>query len=200
MKKLFITLAFVAAAFFAQAQLFVGGSAGFTNTKDHMGDDHGIDAKKVTTISVLPTVGYMFADNMGVGVDFGMNYTKKEPKGTQQDPNPADIKTTEWVVSPFFRYVFAEVDNFTFYGDLKADLKFGKIKQDGHDDVKTSTVGFGVVPGMSYSLTDNISMVASLNILRLGYTQTKYGDNKQKEFGFGVNENTPINLGFVYTF
>ena len=53
---------------------------------------------------------------------------------------------------------------------------------------------------MSYSLTDNISMVASLNILRLGYTQTKVGDNKEKAFGFGVNENTPINLGFVYTF
>ena len=107
MKKLFITLAFVAAAFFAQAQLFVGGSLGFNSTKDHMDDDHGIDAKKVTTISVLPTVGYMFADNMGVGVDFGMNYTKKEPQGTQLNPNPADIKTTEWVVSPFFRYVFA---------------------------------------------------------------------------------------------
>ena len=191
MKKLFITLAFVAAAFFAQAQLFVGGSAGFTNTKDPLHNSH--NAEKVTTISVLPTVGYMFADNMGVGVDFGMNYTKEKLAG-------GDIKTTEYVVCPFFRYVFAEVDNFTFYGDLKADLKFGKIKQDGQDDVKTSTVGFGIVPGMSYSLTDNISMVASLNILRLGYIQTKEGDNKEKAFGFGVNDNTPINLGFVYTF
>ena len=188
MKKLFITLAFVAAAFFAQAQLFVGGSAGFTNTKDPLHSN----AEKITTISVLPTVGFMFSDNMGVGVDFGMNYTKEKAAG--------DKKTTEYVVCPYFRYVFAEVDNFKFYGDLKADLKFGKVKEDGADDVKTSTFGVGVVPGMSYNLTDNISMVASLNILRLGYTQTKEGDAKQKEFGFGVNENTPLNIGFVYTF
>lgn len=189
MKKLFITLAFVAAAFFAQAQLFVGGSLGFTNTKDPL-DNPG--AEKITKINVLPTVGYMFADNMGVGVDFGMNYKKEKYDN--------DVKTTEWVINPYFRYIFAEVDNFKFYGDLKAEMKFGKQKQDGADDVKTSTFGVGVVPGMSYNLTDNISMVASLNILRLGYTQTKEGDAKQKEFGFGVNENTPLNIGFVYTF
>ena len=188
MKKLFITLAFVAAAFFAQAQLFVGGSLGYTNTKDPL---HNI-ATKITKISVLPTVGYMFADNMGVGVDFGMNYTKEEAN--------KDIKTTEYVVCPYFRYVFAEIDNFKFYGDLKADLRFGKEKQDGTPDKDLNTYGFGVVPGMSYNLTDNISMVATLNVLRLGYTQTKEGDDKQKEFGFGVNENTPLNIGFVYTF
>ncbi|MBR6439691.1 MAG: outer membrane beta-barrel protein [Bacteroidales bacterium] len=194
MKKLFITLAFVAAAFFAQAQLFVGGSLGFNSTKDPLHYQGNVaNVEKVTTISVLPTVGFMFADNMGVGADFGMVYTKEKPATGD------DVKTTEFVIAPFFRYVFAEVDNFTFYGDLKADLKFGKIKGMG-DDIKTSTVGFGIVPGMSYSLTDNISMVASLNILRLGYTQTKVGDDKEKAFGFGVNENTPINLGFVYTF
>ena len=197
MKKLFITLAFVAAAFFAQAQLFVGGSAGFTSTKDHM-KDGAIDFKKVTTITVLPTVGYMFTDNMGFGVDFGMSYTKKKPKDGES--NTADIKTTSYTFSPFFRYVFAEVENFSFYADAKLDMSFGKEKQNGTPNKDLQTFGFGVVPGMSYSLTDNISMVASLNILRLGYTQTKVGDNKEKAFGFGVNENTPINLGFVYTF
>lgn len=190
MKKLFITIAFVAAAFFAQAQLFVGGSLGFTNTKDPF-DNPAAD--KITKVSVLPTVGYMFADNMGVGVDFGMNYTKEEYDG-------GDAKTTEWVINPYFRYVFAEIDNFKFYGDLKAEMKFGKTKMDGSDDYKTSTIAFGVVPGLSYDLTDNISMVATLNVLRLGYTQNKMDDEKESSFGFGVNENTPLNIGFVYTF
>lgn len=190
MKKLFITLAFVAAAFFAQAQLFVGGSLGFDNAKDPFNSM----AEKVTTISVLPTVGYMFADNMGVGADFGMTFEKEEyAAGGEQ-------KTTDFVIAPYFRYVFAEIDNFKFYGDLRLDLKFGKIKADGMDDVKTSTVGFGVVPGLSYDLTDNISMVATLNVLRLGYTQNKNDDDKESSFGFGVNENTPLNIGFVYTF
>lgn len=135
----------------------------------------------------------MFADNMGVGVDFGMNYTKEKFDG-------GDIKTTEWVINPYFRYVFAEVDNFKFYGDLKAEMKFGKQKEDGQDDLKTSTIAFGVVPGLSYDLTDNISMVATLNVLRLGYVQNKVGDNKEKAFGFCVNDNTPLNIGFVYTF
>ena len=189
MKKLFITIAFVAAAFFAQAQLFVGGSLGFDNTKDPLDGS----AEKITTISVIPTVGYMFADNMGVGADLGMTFEKKK------DGN-GDSKTTDFVIAPYFRYVFAEIDNFKFYGDLKLDLKFGTIKKDGFDDVNASTVGFGVVPGMSYDLTDNISMVATLNVLRLGYTQNKKDDNKESSFGFGVNENTPLNIGFVYTF
>ena len=123
MKKLFITIAFVAAAFFAQAQLFVGGSLGFNSTKDPLHYQGNVaNVEKVTTISVLPTVGFMFADNMGVGADFGMVYTKEKPATGD------DVKTTEFVIAPFFRYVFAEVDNFTFYGDLKADLKFGKVK------------------------------------------------------------------------
>ena len=189
MKKLFITIAFVAAAFFAQAQIFVGGSLGFDNTKDPLGGT----AEKVTTISVIPTVGYMFADNMGVGADLGMTFEKEKYAA-------GEMKTTDFVIAPYFRYVFAEIDNFKFYGDLKLDLKFGTIKEDGFDDVKTSTVGFGVVPGMSYDLTDNISMVATLNVLRLGYTQNKMDDEKESSFGFGVNENTPLNIGFVYTF
>lgn len=189
MKKLFITIAFVAAAFFAQAQIFVGGSLGFDNTKDPLGGT----AEKITTISVIPTVGYMFADNMGVGADLGMTFEKKK------DGN-GDPKTTDFVIAPYFRYVFAEIDNFKFYGDLKLDLKFGTYKEEDADAIKTSTVGFGVVPGMSYDLTDNISMVATLNVLRLGYTQNKMDDEKESSFGFGVNENTPLNIGFVYTF
>lgn len=189
MKKLFITIAFVAAAFFAQAQIFVGGSLGFDNTKDPLDGS----AEKITTISVIPTVGYMFADNMGVGADLGMTFEKKK------DGN-GDPKTTDFVIAPYFRYVFAEIDNFKFYGDLKAEMKFGKTKMDGSDDYKTSTIAFGVVPGLSYDLTDNISMVATLNILRLGYEEQKDGDDKQKTFGFGVNDNTPLNIGFVYTF
>jgi opacity protein-like surface antigen len=191
MKKLFITIAFVAAAFFAQAQLFVGGSLGFDQTKDS--PDNPL-VEKNTKFSVLPTVGYMFADNMGVGADFGMTFEKDEYVVGDEE------KTTDFVIAPYFRYVFAEIDNFKFYGDLRLDLKFGKVKADGADDVKTSTVGFGVVPGLSYDLTDNISMVATLNVLRLGYTQNKYDDEKDSKFGFGVNENTPLNIGFVYTF
>ena len=205
MKKLFITIAFVAATMFASAQLFVGGSLGVdmgSTTYD------GTKVEKTFGFTVAPGVGYMFSDNMGVGVDLIF----KSDKSTLPEADNFWSKTTNFGVEPYFRYVFAEVDNFKFYADAR--INFNKEKEsrkedEGHGD-KTTKIGFNIVPGLQYNFTDNISMVAKLNVLRLGYnmeTLEEYeaeGDKtvktKTSGFGLGINENTPLQVGFVYTF
>lgn len=219
MKKLFITIAFVAATMFAQAQLFVGGELGlgFGGTKVE-----STKINKAFDFKFAPTVGYMFNDNMGVGVDLLFNLDKdKTPKteGMQTD----DVNTvTTFGFAPYFRYVFAEIDNFKFYADAKINFEMGKAKNkyDGKvtDGVKTTDFGINIVPGVQYNFTDHISMVASLNVLKLGFNSTTtktpkasvdpetqeivVKEEKQTEnyFGLGINEATPLTVGFVYTF
>ena len=219
MKKLFITIAFVAATMFAQAQLFVGGELGFAfgSTK--------VESTKVNKsfdFTLAPTVGYMFNDNMGVGIDLLFNLDKdKTPKteGMQTD----DVNTlTTFGFAPYFRYVFAEIDNFKFYADAKINFEMGKAKNkyDGKttEGDKTTDFGINIVPGLQYNFTDHISMVASLNVLSLGFNSstvksqeevwdpttedfvTKEVKTTTSGFGLGINGATPLTVGFVYTF
>ena len=228
MKKLFITIAFVAASMLASAQLYVGGSLGMNmqNGKDKV-EGNGVsveqDLPKSFTFVFAPEAGFMFADNMGVGLQLGFGFGKTTDKiyqdetGAPIDPAATQtIKTTTIGFAPYFRYVFAEVDNFKFYADAQVAYAMSKpkvtveggettITQDGN---KTTTIGFGIVPGMAYQLTDNISMNCALNILELGFQTQKTvekDDNetttvKYNDFGFGVNEASPITIGFFYTF
>jgi hypothetical protein len=184
MKKLFITIAFVAATFFAQAQLFVGGSFGMDYAKNLPG------VEKTVSFSIVPTVGYMFAENMGVGADLGYVYSKDTYYGG------GDFKESAFVFAPFFRYVFANLNKFDFYADAKVNLKFGK-----HGDDSATGFGIAVIPGVAYNLTDNIAVIANLNVLRLGFQYEKIeGQDATNAFGLGFNENTPLSIGFVYNF
>ena len=227
MKKLFITLAFVAATMFASAQFYVGGSlgVGMNTGKDEFKTDNltiTTDWPKEFSFTFAPSLGFMFNDNMGVGVDllFGLDQQKQK-----DDDYTATFKTTNIGFAPYFRYVFAEVDNFKFYADAKVSYLMstpkGKIESGGTSieitGDKTTTFGVGIVPGMAYMLTDNISMNCQLNILELGFSSTKIVDKDHveivdgvtvtgdltttsNEFGFGVNYATPITIGFFYTF
>lgn len=190
MKKLFITIAFVAAAFFAQAQLFVGGNIGFDYTKNPMTGDFA-GAEKLTQISIMPNVGYMFAENMGVGASLGWSYLKATN-------SLGDLKVSLFAFNPYFRYVFAEIGDFSFYADAQLSLAFGSRKN--ASDQSVFAWGIGVTPGLAYNLTDNFAMVAYLNVLRLGVSQYKVGDDKMTNFGIGINQDTDLSVGFVYNF
>jgi len=223
MKKLFITIAFVAAAMISQAQFFVGGNLGLgTESGTYKMESNGVtvsqDQPKTFTFTFAPSVGYMFNEKMGVGLDIAFGYGKVTEKD-YDDPEVViteTVKTTQFGLAPYFRYVFAEIDNFRFYGDVRIEWMTSKpkVSYEGNgttltfDGNKTTNFGIGVVPGMAYMLTDNISMNCALNILSLGYTTTKTVNDrdgvketwKDNEFGFGVNGATPITIGFFYTF
>lgn len=226
MKKLFITIAFVAAAMFANAQFFIGGGLGFTTQggKDKLtanGLTVEADAPKTLGFQFVPSIGFMFNDNMGVGLDFGLGFRKTVEDNLYDDDGDKykeTVKTTTIAIAPYFRYVFAEVDNFKFYADAKFAYATSKpkdkveytdlnttVEQDG---TKMTSFAFGIIPGIQYNFTDHISINAKLNLLSLGYTSKKYtteGNGSKyiqtrNTFGFGVNEPTDFEFGFYYTF
>lgn len=197
---------------FASAQFYVGGSLGMDYSKNKSKFlNETTDGAKTFAWDITPSVGFMFAENMGVGIDLGFGMSTTTHPKTETTP---EIKNqeTKWIVAPYFRYVFMGIENFKFYGDVKLNFNGGKekVKSDGdtHDGDKVFNWGIGIYPGMAYMLTENISMNCSLNILALSFGQTKVtskvGDDDKVDtntaFGFGINRATPITIGFFYTF
>ena len=217
MKKLFITIAFVAAAMFASAQLYVGGSLGMATQSGKYKFESGsttveTDMPKTFSFTFAPEAGFMFADNMGVGLKLGFGMGKRTSKDGTDPVITTTRKTTEIGFMPYFRYVFAEVDNFKFYADAQVAYAMSKPKitvEGGEtttttDGNKTTAIGFGIVPGMAYMLTDNISMNCTLNVLALSFEQTKAKlddwSSTETAIGFGINRATPVTIGFFYNF
>ena len=188
MKKLFITLAFVAAACFAQAQFYLGGTIGYesnggTGSMKVDKTTTSINLPKSTEFVFGPSVGFMFADNMGVGLE--INYTSKKYID-EGKINGVDYKNTTkesgFGLTPYFRYVFGDFDPVKLYVDARINYGSGNVKVTSiEDDVTTegegdkyTTFGIAVVPGIQYNITDNLSLNAQVNLLSLGYVSTKY--------------------------
>lgn len=227
MKKVFLTLSLVAAAFFCQAQLFVGGDLGFGVTGGSVSAKQGnysesITLPKTTTFEIVPTIGFMFNENIGIGLDFGFgvsNYKEKD------DDYSYKRSTNAWIVAPYFRWVFGQFDRVSLYADARINFGGGKAKvsvTEGSataslDGDKISNFGVNIVPGINFMISDNIALNAKLNLISLGYNMTKtitkdldefeyYRDDdveytkKETNFGFGVNYRTALEVGFVYQF
>ncbi|MBR4137781.1 MAG: PorT family protein [Bacteroidales bacterium] len=223
MKKLFITIAFVAATMFASAQLYVGGNIGMNTqsakvTTESNGVSVTADGPKWFGFEFNPSAGFMFNEKMGVGLDLTFGFNKRTTKGVDEDGDKytRTVKTTTIGFAPYFRYIFAEIDNFKFYADGKIDYRISTPKTTiDYDEMslsvdgdKTNRLFIGVVPGMAYQLTDNFSLNCKLNILSLGYTSIKEVEKdggtttttKYSEFDLGINDPTPITIGVFYTF
>lgn len=221
MKKVFLTLAFVAAAFFCQAQLFVGGSLGIgtgggssTETTTSGSETETVEAKapKTFSFSINPTLGYMLNDKLGAGITLGYGIYNTTEKG---EDYKHVAKSPSWEIAPFVRYILADWNAVSLYADFVIGLSGNKEKyiaegtQGGTayntetEGPKTFNFGVSVVPGLAYNLTDNISVNANVNLLSLGYQMSKttmietsyFNDDKvetiNKTNAFGLGVNKP---------
>jgi hypothetical protein len=108
MKKIMMTLAAVAVAATMNAQVYLGGTLGFTSTK---ADTEG--AKATTNFEIKPEVGYNLDENWAVGIALGFSSTKA---------GDADAVTT-FEVAPYARYTFAKLDKVNFFLDGEVSYK-----------------------------------------------------------------------------
>ncbi len=231
MKKVFLTLSLVAAAFFCQAQLFIGGDLGFGMTGGNVSAKQGNSTEtanlpKATTFEIVPTIGFMFSDNIGIGLDFGYRIDNQKASGEEGNIKwDEKVGQNSWIVAPYFRWVFGQFDRVSLYADARINFGGGKAKWSetvgnetlSGDGDKVSNFGFNIVPGINFMISDNIALNARLNLISLGYnmtkTTTKNPENieyyradeweytvKKTDFGFGVNYRTALEVGFVYQF
>ena len=80
----------------------------------------------------------------------------------------------------------------------KEKVKSGNTTNDGD---KTTSIGLGVLPGVSYKLTDKISIEAFIGGLSFNTsTVKKPNDDKETDNSLSLSLSSNLNIGFIYKF
>jgi len=201
MKKLVVAFAvLIAAVFTSNAQVFVGGGLGveFGGGKSTYGGT-SVDAPSTLALYFAPKAGFYLSDNFAVGMEAGfLTGTEKQTSGSTEIKN----NLFGWGVSGFARYRLAGDEKLSLLlegsvgaGGLKNKRTVGANTTDGDP---MFAFAIGVLPVLSYSLTDRLNIEASCDFLSFGFQSIIEKDKDdatykyiENYFGFGVNS-----LGF----
>jgi len=190
MKKLLFFVAFAGAAFTSNAQftkgnIYASGSVGYSSLTDNNFDT------KETSFSFNPGLGYFISSNISIEGELYFG---------QETIEEANLKTTNDNSMGFgiaSRYYFTPANRFSFFGSLAAAYV---TTNDKVAKFKSNTFGLFVSPAISYFVSDNFAMQASIG--SINYTTTNFDVPGSKSVnGFDLNFNlSDINLGFNYKF
>ncbi len=217
MKKIFVTLAAIAAlSFSANAQLFVGGTAGlgFDGGKTTLNGTSS-DNESTLKLTVAPNIGYCFADNFLAGARLGISYNETTTPALIGDDT--EVSNFSWAIQPYARYRFGEWNRFGLWSEVNAGIgrETGKTEVGSNSIENDPVLGWAVkvLPVLTYSVNDHLTLETSLNFLTLGYEGSYTADaDKTHEISkssliFGANGNDvfgsaigQIKVGFTYKF
>lgn len=201
MKKIFMTLAAVAVAATMNAQVYLGGALGL-GFENKLIDKDGKDATGMS-FAIKPEIGYNLSDNMAVGIVLGFGVSNNGNELTALSEKNKGMKLdksyTTFEVSPYFRYKFVKFDKVDLFIDAMIGFNYAKL-----DENSNTIFAVGVRPGIAYTPTDKISLVAKLgNGLFFQSSKAKVngvsGDAVSK---FGLEGNTlgALEFGMYYNF
>ncbi len=197
MKKLLYVIAFLAIGFVSNAQFLVGGQVGinYTKTKDatSLALLSAPSDGNIFSFTLAPNVLYQLDSKMGVGAKLGIDFMNMK---NNQD-NTKD-KIFMFQLNPYFRYNVLKVSKINLYCDAQVAFGLGKRKTDGVADQNITNLGFNIIPGAKYDLTNMISLTAELNLLQFGFNYLKCGDQKITQFGLGADTQTNITVGILF--
>jgi hypothetical protein len=170
------------------------------------------------SFTVSPLVGYWLNDKFAVGakIDVTETLTRRTLFDSDyQKERKYERKEPEWGFSVFGRYKLLGKEKFSLLLESKIGMSGHSIKDKMEENVwkpeTTSTIGFEVLPVITYDLTEKFSLITTFDFLSLGlYSSTeKDGDNGRKvktnSFGFNAQSTifkdlSNIKIGFIYKF
>lgn len=185
MKKILFVIAAVASCMTANAQFWVSGSVGVSNSSSYNSDDTR------TNWNFNPSVGYALDDALEVGLGLGIGGSSY-----------ADDKSFDFSISPFLRYTFLSDGDFSMFlqGNLFLDHQKQKYVIAGDETVdKDTEYGISIRPGIKYTLTDKFAIVATLGGLYFNHTKEPDPSVGPKN-NIGLDINTGLDFGLVYSF
>ena len=208
MKKLFVTLAFLAVSLISNAQLFVAGSL----SAYHVGGEtsykapfHTVDEAPIQNgFTITPAVGYMIpGKSYGFGLGLGYAYSSVKQSMAKDFTNTFDF-------GPFFRYAYARFDKITLYVDAKIPMSVSNDKTKIGVDVaidgdKIFSIGGRLIPGLTYKFNNHILFTTEIGLLSINCMHTRITSPsgtvyKTNEFKLGANTRQTAAFGFVYLF
>lgn len=179
MKKVLFAIAALASCMTASAQLWVSGGLNLDN-QSYWNDD---DTR--TSWSLEPAIGYALDDALEVGLSFGIGGSSK-----------GDDKSTNFSIAPFARYTFLSEGDFSMFVQGQLGYTYHKDKNPLGED-KSWSFGVSFCPGIKYALTDQFAIVATFGNLYFDHDDSDWGGAQN---GFGLNINSGLNFGLVYSF
>lgn len=113
---------------------------------------------------------------------FGFKFTQHSAIGLYMSLGGAG-SSFEWSANPYYRYTFGNARNFHFF--TEAAFKIGQSSQ-------TLIWGIGLVPGLSYTISKKVNVIA-----RIGYLGV---NGVQKHTAFRLNVLQSSTIGFEFSF
>jgi len=202
MKKIFMTLAAVAVAATMNAQVYLGGAFGL-GFENKLIDKDGKDATGVS-FAIKPEIGYNLNEKSSVGIVLGFGLTNNTNQMLNRNDSfgelvlgnrKTDKTAIQFEVAPYFRYKFVQFEKVDLFIDAMVGFTYTKL-----DEWNNTTFAVGVRPGIAYTPTDKISLVAKLgNGLFFQSSKDKDADARSK---FGLEGNTlgALEFGMYYNF
>lgn len=214
MKKIFAVIVFTfVTVTVCNAQFFVGGEFGIgaSSSKDKATvGGVSVEEKNPSSfnLGIGPKFGYFFNDKWSIGLILVYNYNQ------QTTHVPSKVKTMNhwWGGSPYVRWAFAKVKNFSFVAEGMVNFRGGFAKTTpSTNDTKTYSfiTGFNIAPVITYNLGEHFAFETRLNFLSFGYTfrannttrtinniETSNSDMSHN-FNFSVDSDNILNVGAI---
>ena len=203
MKKIFMTLAAVAVAATMNAQVYLGGALGLGFENKLLKQDGSGDATGMT-FAIKPEIGYNLNEKSAVGIVLGFGVTNNSNEMISRGDSFADlvagnIKTEksaiQFEVAPYFRYKFLQFEKVDLFIDAQVGFTYTKL-----DNWNNTTFGIGVRPGIAYTPTEKISLVAKLGNGLFFQSSKNKGQDARSKFGLEGNTLGALEFGMYYNF
>jgi hypothetical protein len=203
MKKIILSVAAVFAFGFANAQETSEGN-GFTKGDIFMTGSVGFNSSKTgdfttSTFEVAPSIGFFVNENIAVGLRVGVGNEKLDFDGE-------DVTNNMFSVGAFGRYYWTPANQFSFFGELGFTYNTTNnefVVFEGElmpADYKTTGFEIAVRPGVSYFISSNFALEATIGSLGYATTKPDYdGAESTNDFGLNVDF-TDVTIGVVYKF
>lgn len=216
-KKVILLVALLACMTTASAQMYIGGSLGFSTSKV----DNGNTDQSGSSFKLLPDIGYQVDDNMSVGVQIGyshgmcsfgsLNVTDvKSALGsmvsTMADINDEDMKLNGFSISPYIRYNMVNygaaslfIEGYVGYDNISTDgLSLSSSSSNQKVDKMTfNAFELGLRPGVSLKIGSKLEAICKLGAVGFISAKEKESDLKITRFGVDVDSYNLL-LGFNF--
>lgn len=177
MKKIILSAIIAACALTANAQVWLGGELGLTSLTEKLGGNE----LTTTALEVSPEIGYKLNDKWDVAAKLTFAHHENIDNLYGYSLPVADVDVNAYGINPYVRYTFAKTGNLSLFVD--GGISYVTMHMKGIDD-NVNAFGIGFNPGLAYSLSDKVSLVAHIG--DLSYTNYKFDKFKTNIFNLGL--------------
>lgn len=169
---------------------FIGGNVSLNASNTTNDNGNTTNEFKNTSISLGPSFGKYFKENLAWGSSLFYNY--QQLRNSQQDSR---TNNNSMGISLFLTKDFKIVNNLFFELEPQLYFTFGKqttTSPNNENTYNSFSTGFGLTPGLLFFLSEKFGLRASLGYVGYSYNQFKENDGEDKV----TNDNFTLDGGF----